>query len=336
MRLQHLCIVCLLCLVACRQQAIDIPLSFYYWKTHFFLTNSEQIALQRNNVAKLFVRYFDIEMDDMQAKPVSPIVFDQAIPSNIALVPVIYIKNKVFEQSDSAAIGTLCNRVFRLVGQINQSQGISNSEIQFDCDWTDKTQQRFFYFVAQYKKISQQTISATIRLHQVKYSQRTGIPPIDYGILMFYNMGNINAKNSNSIYEKTIATKYIAALKDYPLPLALALPIFSWAMQCRDEQVVQLLNKTYTSDFSPNAHFKPLSPNRFLVEQSQFKGGYYLKQGDEIKIENITAQQLGEMATILQKNLPKPPLQVLFYDLDSLNLAQYDSLIFQQTLQQFY
>ena len=316
---------------ACQNKQPAPAVSFYYWKTHFSLSQYEQQVLQQNKATTLWVRYFDVDIapQDSVAKPISVIRFD-SLPVKQHIVPVVYLKNRVFEQLDSSRIEQLSQQVLGLVSQISQHKSLTPTQIQFDCDWTDKTQHKFFYFLQCYKAQSKQLISATIRLHQVKYSDRTGIPPVDYGVLMFYNMGSIDTSHNNSIYEKQNAQKYITSLQNYPLQLDVALPIFSWGIQIREHKVVQLLNKMYAQDFENDTHFTKTTPNRFSTQQANFKSGYYFLVGDEVKIENISPANLTEMANMIQLNSRKPINNLIFYDLDSLNIANYENTTFSQ------
>ena len=94
-------------------------------------------------------------------------------------------------------------------------------------------------------------LSATIRLHQVKYYKQAGIPPVDRGMLMFYNMGKLNALTAeNSIYNSNDAAGYIETVDDYPLKLDLALPAFSWAVHFRNSYSEE--KRKFTSSFDCN------------------------------------------------------------------------------------
>lgn len=257
-------------------------ISFYYWKTKFELNAYENNVLAGNSVLDLYVRYFDIDITGNEPHPVSVITFDSATIQQ-QIIPVVYIKNRVFEKTDTADIDTLSRKVFQLIAGINSQKRIKATEIQFDCDWTEKTKNSFFYFLKQYKKISALKLSATIRLHQVKYSQRTGIPPVDAGVLMFYNMGAISASDMNSIYEEKNALKYVSSLKRYPLSLDIALPVFSWGIGTRNGKPQYLLNKMYVQDFEKDSNFVKLSDHRFKARHSVFKSGSYIMENDEIK-----------------------------------------------------
>lgn len=322
----------LLVLIAgCRRQ--PKPLSFYYWKTQFALNGYEKSVLKEHAVKSLYVRYFDVDFKegDIQPIPVSPVVLDTTVRL-FRIIPVIFIKNRTFERLPSADIATLARNVFGLVSQISRSQQIITREIQFDCDWTERTRDKFFEFIRQYRAIAQQTISSTIRLHQVKYKERTGIPPVDYGVLMYYNIGAITGDNNNSIYERSVANRYNSYIKSYPLPLDIALPVFSWALKVRDGKVVELLNKINISQFKNDSNFISVKTEWYKAKHACFKAGYYFKENDVIKPEQVPAGDLLDITTHINQNTNHRIGKLIFYDLDSTNLVQYEKDIFKKIL----
>jgi hypothetical protein len=113
--------------------------SFYYWKSRFLLGKTEREILRTNSVQKLYVRYFDIDIHPYlgSATPVA-IIKGDSLP-RCTIVPVVFIKNRVFDNATSQEVDTLCRRVAQLVADINQSFGVKPTEMQFDCDWTLKT-----------------------------------------------------------------------------------------------------------------------------------------------------------------------------------------------------
>ena len=307
-----------------------LEVSFYYWKSRFTLGKTEREVLEANNVQKLYVRYFDVDIHPSlgSATPVA-IIKGDSLPQ-CTIIPVVFIKNRVFDNASSQQVDTLCHKVAQLVGKLNQSFGIKPSEMQFDCDWTVKTKDAYFEFLKKYRVITKQTLSATIRLHQVKYPTQTGVPPIDKGVLMYYNMGKISADSRCSIYDRDIAQRYNSTIGSYPLPLDIALPIFTWGIQIRQNMVVHLLNKMNEGHFTNDPHFKKMDDYRYRVVAPCFKGGYYFKQGDEVKIETIARGELREMVKDISQNLKVHPKNLIFYDLDSINIKQYEIKIYQK------
>lgn len=317
-------------LAACQQQH-KRPISFYYWRTQFALNGYEQNVLREQAVDTLYVRYFDIDFkpEATQPGPVSPIQLDSSI-NQYRVIPVIFIKNRTFDRLSNTDVPSLAANVFHLVQQINRSQHLTTPEIQFDCDWTEHTRDKFFQFIQQYQAFSKVKISATIRLHQVKYKERMGIPPVSYGVLMYYNMGAINGDNNNSIYERSIANRYNAYIKSYPLPLQVALPVFSWGLQLRGGKVIALLNKINITQFENDSNFTILTGSRYKALHPCFKAGYYFQQGDEVKPERVPADDLLDITSQINQYTNRRIGKLIFYDLDSTNLIQYEKDIFQK------
>ncbi|MBN9298199.1 MAG: hypothetical protein J0I41_14390 [Filimonas sp.] len=323
-----LLVLLLLCIgTSCKHS--DKKVSFYFWRTSFKLNETERATLAANHVDTLFTRYFDVAFaaTDSAPRPEGVIRFSDSVKQ--VIVPVIFIRNSVFEKTDSGSISGLRDSIYSLLTRINTESGITISQVQFDCDWTEGTKNKYFYFLQQFKQKYPLRLSATIRLHQVKYRLRTGVPPVDYGVLMYYNMGAINAGDLNSVYDKNVADKYNAYVKSYPMPLDVALPVFAWGIQIRNGRVVGLLNKMNRKHFENDANFKAEGKDRFVTVQAGFKGGYYFQQGDEIKIEHIREDDLKEMCSDIIANPLYPVHRVIFYDLDESNIQQYDQKIFQ-------
>src|SRR5690349_20517293 len=121
--------------LSCTKKTEPIPLSFYYWKTNFQLTETEKQYLNDLDVVKLYIRYFDISLKDSIAIPIAPVTFSQEV-EKYKVVPVVYIKNEVFLHQ--TATDSLPQKVFNYIQQINKSANVSVNEIQFDCDWSLK------------------------------------------------------------------------------------------------------------------------------------------------------------------------------------------------------
>lgn len=323
-----------LLLCSCKQKQLP-QLSFYYWKTNFNLSTDEVSLLRENKVKKLYIRYFDINLRESSAEafPETPIRFSYS-PNNFTVIPVVYIKNKVFLNS-ALDLEDLAQKTASLINQINRQNKISIKEIQLDCDWTISSKDRFFTFINLLKDQSHKTISATIRLHQEKYFTKTGIPPVSNGVLMYYNMGTLSAFSANSIYEKELANKYLKSLKNYPLHLKVALPIFSWAVHIRNHKVIGLKNKIDLKSLAKDTNFVRVDKMFFKVKNSNYKKGSFYHKNDLLKIETITQDDLLEMAEDLSSNLKQTPTEVIFYDLDQFNTQKYENKLFEKITHQF-
>jgi len=324
----------LLLLFSCSKTKEPI-VSFYYWKTNFRLSHTEKEVLRENNVTKLYIRYFDIGFHPQTQVPIPiiPVHFQEDIKA-FTVVPVVFIKNKVMLQSN-LDIEDLAHKTFRLIEEINLKNKITADEIQIDCDWTLASKGNYLKFIEQFKKLSHKKLSATIRLHQVKYFKKTKIPNVDKGVLMYYNMGSIAPNTENSIYNHEIAGRYLESLKKYPLHLDFALPIYSWAVHIRDEKVIGLRSKLNVSELKKDKNFEQIDPIFFRVKKSNYKNGTFYEESDKLKIEAISTEDLKQMAQELNENLAQKPNEIIFYDLDEFNIITHEKNIFKQVVSYF-
>ena len=121
-----------------------------------------------------------------------------------------------------------------------------------------------------------------------------------------------------------------AYIKSYPLPLDVALPLFSWGLQMRNGKVIDLLNKINFTQFENDSNFTILTSNRYQAKHACFKAGYYFQQGDEVKGEHVPAEDLLDITTQINQHTNHRIGKLIFYDLDSTNLIQYEKDIFQK------
>ncbi len=212
-------------------------MSFYYWQNVFSLDSAEKKTLQDNSVRFLYVRYFDVDWSPADTTPVTAGQLSyQSPPSGYTVIPVICFNNRVFEQLSPTDIPSFTAGIFTRVRMINASRHLQTREIQFDCDWTEKTKDNYFSFLREYRRISVQTISTAIRLYQLKYPDRTGIPPADHGVLLYFNMVRTDTGDEKSIFERSVAHRYTPSLRSYPMTLDVALPIFPGPKSTKDEE----------------------------------------------------------------------------------------------------
>lgn len=316
----HLLFCAFILLFASCQNETKPTTSFYYWKTIFNLTTEEKTALKENNINKIYIRYFDVGLKEKEPLPLLPIIFKEK-PERLEVVPVIFIKNDVMlDQSFSA--DDLANKIQNLITQINNKNNFHINEIQFDCDWTKNSRDNYFAFLSLFKTKFKGNLSATIRLHQIKYLKLAGIPNVDRGVLMYYNMSALDS-NDNLIYDRNIAKEYIKNLKDYPLKLDLALPVYSWIIHRRNNKVLALYSKTDTEQFYLGNNFKAIRKNQVIVKNNLLKDGIFYKKGDIIQIDIVQKEDLYEIIKDLSPKLKNTPNELIFYDLDPVNLKPF-------------
>lgn len=324
----------ILFLISCNKNEKPV-VAFYYWKTILKLSETEKLALKDNEVTKLYIRYFDIGQHPQTKEPIplSPIRFQDAV-TKFEIVPVVFIQNKVM-LSSSLDVEDLAQKTVRLIEEISTKNKITSQEIQIDCDWTLKSKDNYLKFIERVKKLSGKKLSATIRLHQVKYFKKTKIPNVDSGVLMYYNMGSIAPDSLNSIYDQKIAERYLKSLKKYPMHLDFALPIYSWGIHIRNQKVIGLRSKMNVAELKRDSNFQQLSGIFFKAKKSNYKNGVFYEENDLLKMEAITAADLKQMAEELSENVAQQPKEIIFYDLDEFNLKNYEKNIFEQVISCF-
>lgn len=134
-----------------------------------------------------------------------------------------------------------------LIRQLCQKFKIEPTEIQIDCDWTKETKETYFNLLKELQRPSffrGKKVSCTIRLHQVKYLISSGTPPVNQGLLMVYNMGNLSKYGGqNSIFDLKEARDYRENLAQYPIPLDIALPltIGLYGLSIRNSKVLSIM-----------------------------------------------------------------------------------------------
>lgn len=286
-----------------KTQKKDIQISFYSWENSFEEQNINE---------KLYIKVLDINFSTKLELQKTNI---KETPKNF--IPVIYITNETMKNVDysllsKAILETLKNYKF--------------DEIQIDCDWSLTTRSNYFNLLEDLKEKLNKKISATIRLHQIKYYTKTGIPPVDYGVLMYYNMSNIGDFNTkNSILDNEIAKKYHYNFDVYPLKLKLALPLYSQAIQFREEKAISLFEGVEEKDF--NNDFEKLENNRYKVLNSHYFKGRYIYKDDIFRLENSNEQDI-KIALKDFLDLSKNRYdEVIFYTLKYKNKYDLNNLI---------
>ena len=307
--------------------------AFYYWRTTLGLTTVEQHALGELGVTRLYLRVFDVEWRADQDGPATmgPIHLGDVAPAlgDLEVVPVVYLRSDVFTHLPAARTAELAAWTWREVGRRAAELGFTVRELQLDCDWTDSTRDRFFAFVRELDALVQPervTLSATIRLHQIKYRERTGVPPVARGMLMFYNMGKFSPDpEARAIFDEDAARRYLARIDEYPLPLDAALPIWSWTIHLRDDVVEGLLQSTDPDELADLDFVRPAGAARYVVTRTAFLHGTLLREGDLLKVEVTGPRETQAAATMLATRLApgRTPRTIALFDLSERNLHRH-------------
>lgn len=293
--------------------------SFYYWKTNFKLSETEKQELKRANTSSIYLRFFDVDKKNDSIVPVGVISGLENIPDSLEVIPTVFITNRTLLGADKDDIKTLSKNLSNKITKLAIDNNINFNEFQIDCDWSEKTKIVYFDLLQQLQTlIPKKSLSVTIRLHQIKYPLRSGIPPVKKGVLMFYNMGNLNnEQNKNSIYNSEDAGKYVSHIKAYPIQLDYALPIFSWQVHKRNNKVIGLVSKDEIPDTSNTEILLKLKSGSFKIKSPFLHKGRYFMQEDELQTEQINKTTLLEAAKLLSENIDKTKEHnIIFFDLD--------------------
>ena len=213
--------------IGCNQRELkELPEgnAVYYWRTDLRLDSTERTFLSQYHINKVYCRYFDVVMNDegTEPKPNATISFSDTLPSDIEIIPTIYITEDCMHQKHEG----LAEKIVKRIQQMNETNDIPGvREIQIDCDYTSRSRRTYYDFLKEVKHAWGKTLSTTIRLHQLSME----VAPADYGVLMVYNTGDPrNWEERNPILDYRDVYPYLKQLDKYQLPLATAYPVFQW------------------------------------------------------------------------------------------------------------
>ncbi len=308
---------CVCSLFSCRKEEKPHLYSFYYWKTTLELNKEEEQFLQAATADKLYVRFFDVDKKNGKFQPIAIATTKKNFATKKEIVPVVFITNRVFYSIKNKEIPFLAEKIAKLVyRKIEQFGFQSIKEIQIDCDWTRGTQKDYFQFLKELQNIVQQEVTVTLRLHQVKFKEQTGIPPVKKVYLMCYSTSSpLENSNRNSILDTKVLKNYLAKVEDYPIKnMEVALPIYSWGIIENHLGKHKLISGLSLLDLE-NTNFKKLSENEVEILKDGFYFGFFLNKGFKIKIEEVSEEKLDEVVDFLDEKIED--YAVVYYQLNA-------------------
>lgn len=304
------------------------PVSFYYWKQEFVLSKKQSKLIKETKTNKIFLKFFDIVIDQEINKVLPNAIINFKTKPTLEIIPCVYIQNKIFESNNHPK--EIAFNSNRLIKQIIRNNNLTINEIQIDCDWTQTTKSNYFLYLKELTRLNPKIeITSTLRLHQLKDYENTGIPPVNKVLLMCYNIGDIeNFSTENSILSPEILNEYISKDTKYPLKLDLALPIYQWALVFRLGKLNLIINDLDKKSLN-NKNFKSINKNYYQVTQNHYVNNNYLNKGDLIRFECSQKTDLKKCAQLFQEsNLNFN--QVIFYHISQNNIHQYHADFFNQ------
>ena len=322
-----MCAAALLCLTGCHHKNPHNKLysgenSVYYWQTWYSTNDYEERFLADNTIQTMYLRFFDVEPSPEWEKhdkcmPVATIsIPDHEDLSGFNVVPVIFITPEAIKEYESFT-DHLAHRIYAMCVK----NKIEIKEVQFDCDWTTSTRESYFQFLVDVRKALKGyfrkdiAVSSTIRLHQLAQSP----PAVDYGVLMCYNTGDFkDFKTRNAILDIKDVQPYAKYLKNYALPLKLALPVYSWNVEFDSKKSFIRLNRSPENYVSyDTSKLKSLGDGMYEIAGNV--PDYAVKY---IRQEKVSAETILEVKSLVESNYGKMP--VVLYHLDSVQLSKYN------------
>ena len=314
----------------------DLTPAFYHWKTTFQPTRFEERTLRRLGVETLYVRFFDVDWNPQinEATPKATVRFATPV-AGYTVVPVVFITNRTLQNLSVMAIPILARNITNEIKQIAQKQVIRFQEVQIDCDWSETTGGRYFALLRSLRAMLGVPLSATIRLHQVKFAAKTGVPPVERGMLMAYNVADWKrADTRNSIWDAAVADRYLPFLEKYPLPLDVVLPVFRWTIAYRNGLFLKIMNDVDRNQLKNSGFLEPVltDSTRFVARQDTAALGMMIRRGDVFRAEAVPIDELKKAQHAILSRIQNRAVTFGLYHLDSTNLAQYSY----ETLQSLY
>lgn len=143
-------------------------------------------------------------------------------------------------------------------------------------------------------------------------------------MLMFYNMGKFSSEvGDRAIFDADAAAKYLGRVDDYPLPLDLGLPIWSWTVHVRDGRVIDLLQSTDPDELATHDFLIPGGLDRYTATRTAFLHGTLLREGDVLKVERMGPRDTQAAADLVAPHLRNEPRSVALFDLSERNLQRH-------------
>ena len=314
----------------------NVERAFYYWKGNSL--GSENISqINKLEVKKLYVKLFEVDYSETRGnfpyEKNRPSTHDFKELDSVKVVPTIFIKNGIFQYNDEKSLDKLADNIVFLINKYSSSVDYSGKmeqiftydEIQIDCDWTKSTKHKYFYLLKKIKALSKKELSCTLRLYPYKYQDIMGIPPVDKATLMCYNLIKpLSQKDRNSILDIAELKKYLNEMKSYPMHLDIALPTFYWTQLYQNNRFMELINLSTNEVKSFTKNVKPLW---YQVEKdTSINYQTYLKTGDQLKCEDVSARTIQEAISIIKKNVNLDKnTTISLFDLDSSTFKQYSN-----------
>lgn len=309
-----------LIVVGCRDSKPDtISNAIYVWNersSYSYFSTEELSFLKENNIQQIYCKLTDVSWDDVNhAYPndTKELPGDDVLKTFLTIIPCVFIENSVMLKSTKPELEYMAKKIASRVKKYDSKI----KSCQIDCDWSATSKDQYFYFLTQLKKqLDSISLTATLRLYQYKYPEKTGVPPVDRAMLMLYNFNSpVVYRAENSIFDEGEARKYITDAK-YALPLDFALPAFSWSVVYNEENKFVGFLKTEELN-EKTTYLKSVSDNTYEIIADTSIDPYYLRKGYKIKIESINQEDLKDAYGLIESFKNTDTYTVALFDLNA-------------------
>lgn len=326
-------IICCLSLNCSKEKNKDINVerAFYYWKNSSYFDGQSVKELNKLEVKKIYYKLFEVDynesMGNFPYQKNNPSEYTFRDLDSVNIVPVVFIKNEIFQYNDEKSLDKLADNIVFLVDKyhrFNNAIAFEYTEIQIDCDWTKSTKDKYFYLLKKIKELSKKETSCTLRLYPYKYPDIMGVPPVDKAMLMCYNLIKpLSKKEKNSILDIEELKSYLNKKRSYPVHLDVALPVFYWTLWYHNNRFAGLVNFN-SADISEFA--KETKPMWYEVTKDYtYQYENYLKKGDQLKCEEVDAKTIKEAISIIKKNVELDQTTTIsLFHLDNSTFKKYN------------
>lgn len=357
-----LSIFLLLCLSQCQMDNQSTERAIYYWQTTMDFDKVDDSIANNLNLSTLYIRYFDIDWDaGYNAGVPIGVLNKDMIEENLTvlgdrnIIPTIFITNRTFKNMNVRDIDKLAKNTVRKIENINQQLKVWQinsilyetdkssweeyfeieknfdfdtliTEIQIDCDWTASTRDKFFEFLEKLQSnIGDKPLSCTIRLHQYRDRKLMGIPPVNRGLLMCYNVAEVQKYDTkNAVLDTEVVKQYLID-KPYPIKLDIGLPMFGWAAWYRGTEFKGIVSGWNEQDAADKLLYRNTKENYYLISTDTVIGTHYLREGDLLRWDNSSEKELNNTIDILTKKLNLSGIRITFFDWETEKIKRHEN-----------
>lgn len=312
----------------------------YYWKTQLYINDYDERFIKNHDISKLYTKIMDIDWHAVYgAYPTTANDIEREFSrdSLTEIIPVIFLTNESILQTPNENIDTLGKKLVLKAAKLCGHGFNEVKELQLDCDWTPKSKEKYFKLIEVVKKqLNGRKLSVTLRLHQLKNKKITGIPPADRVMLMLYNMGKLSRYNEpNSILNISETKKYLAGSR-YSLPMDFALPIFNWGIRFSNKRFDGIIHRVNRETFDTcKAFVKQKNGLYHTVADYYTIDDNYFYNGDEIRIEDVSKEDLLKLPSMCKNISNSKKFCVSFFELNTYYVSKIDSASYEEIYNSF-